>query len=363
MTRLLNALLEWRSAAHKDIRWLHLLIFLFPVSVLTASEYVLGNFGNPDLDLGPVELINQSAMAELAGRYRYMAAVFFYVSVAVSLILVFAFELLSEQRLRSIAKTLIALIGAVGVALIFSIFEPVSMRSFESYELLGEALFREALGQGQIARCAITEAADSACETLGAFAVLTSLNGAVNLISALASASVIAGCILGLSRTGPADLTTREGLLEEGQALEAAQNAVRRYLYAAAVLLTIGMALGLTWMSWPTALIADPELKAAHQSLVDGVSLFRGVSYSALIMSFYIPVSLFLMVRTNRFNAAAAALGSGLKTEEAERLKLRIGGFDIERLASLDALKAVLAISSPIVTSALGSFDKLPALL
>lgn len=352
---------NWRDWGRLEISWTYLLIFLGPVSVLIASEYILGNFGNPDLDLGKVELVENASLIELAGRYRYMAAVFFYLAISIALILVFVFELVSEHKILSMLRTLIALFAAVGVALVFSMIEPVSMRSFESYQLLGEGLFRDALGQGKIARCDAIAAQTTPCEKLGAFAALTTLNGVINLVSALASAAVIAGTILALSRAGPRDLNSREGLLIEAEALEAAQSAARRYLYASAVLLTVGMAMGLAWMNWPTALIAEEGMSAAHQKLVESVSLFRGASYSALIMSYYIPVSLLLMVRTNRFNAAAAQHGGELAKEEAETWKARIGGFDVSKLASLDAMKAILAIVSPLLTSALGSFDKLPS--
>lgn len=354
---------NWRAWGRLEISWLHLLIFLAPVCVLTMSEYLLGNFGDPDLELGDVELVRNAALVELTGRYRYLAAVFFYLAVSISLILVFVFELLSEHKVLSILRTMIALCAAVAVALVFSILEPVSMRSFESYQLLGEGLFREALGVGKAANCTTTPGRDTACEAVGAFSVLTSLNSVINLVAAFACAAVIAGSILALSRAGAIDLESREGLLAEATALEAAQGVARRYLYASAVLLTVGMAMGLAWMNWPTALIAQDELRGAHQRLVESVSLFRGASYSALIMSYYIPVSLFLMVRTHRFNAAAAARGSGLEKSEADAWKERIGGFEINKLASLDAMKAILAIVSPLLTSALGAFDKLPAIL
>ena len=82
------------------------------------------------------------------------------------------------------------LFGAVAVALVFSILEPVSMRSFESFQLLGEGLFRKALGVGQIASCVVTATQETACEKAGAFQALTTLNGAINLVSALACAAV-----------------------------------------------------------------------------------------------------------------------------------------------------------------------------
>ncbi|MDA8747631.1 hypothetical protein N9M66_05425, partial [Litoreibacter sp.] len=223
---------NWREWGRLEIAPKHLMIFLSPVCVLIASEYMLGTFGDPDLDLGKIELLADGAMAELTGRYRYMAAVFFYLAVSVSLILVFVFELASEHKLRSILRTVIALFAAVGVALVFSMLEPVSMRSFESYQLLDEGLFRAALGVGKMAACAPLTGEVAECSENGAFDVLTQLNGTVNLVSALASAAVIAGTILALSRAAPADLSTREGLLEEADALEAAQGTARRYLYA-----------------------------------------------------------------------------------------------------------------------------------
>lgn len=359
MSRLQNFIAHWRDIGEMRIAPRYLIIFLFPVIVLITAEYLLGNYGDHALDLSHVALAQHDTLGELAGRYRYMAAVFFYLAVSVSLILVFAFELGSQHKLLSILSTVVALFAAVGVALVFSILEPVQMNSFESYQLLGESLYRRALGVGKLAGCGAETPMNGDCLKGGAFNALIQLNGTVNIVSALASASVIAGMILALSRSGPVDLKTRDGLLQEAKALEASQAATRRYLYASGILLTVGMSMGLAWMNWPNALIVDDATRDMHGKLVDGVSLFRGVSYSVLIMSYYLPVSLVLMVRTNTFHAAAEAHGSDITPKELEAWDARIGGFDINKIASLDAMKAILAIVSPILTSALGSFGSL----
>ncbi|MDW4499622.1 hypothetical protein R5H30_16635 [Sulfitobacter sp. D35] len=327
----------------------HLLILLLPVVVLTVSEIMLASFADTDMDPGPVAIVEAGRMVELAGRYRFMAVWFFYSAVAFTFIAVFVADLKARHTWQSCCMTIVALIVVIFISLIFSVFEPAWMGSFEAYELLGAEIFTAALGVGHLPICAPGAPMEPRCGPHGAFFAMTFLLDKTNFIASFSTAAVIAGMVLALARAHPPELSTPDGLMREAQALETAQRTVRRYLYCSGILLTVGMMMGLAWMNWPADLIADKAQREEFRALVDSVSLFRGVSYSVLILSFYMPVSLILMVRIERFQTAA----EGKSIPEAAR---SIDGFDIGRIGSMDAFKAVLSIIAPIIASAVGSF-------
>ena len=62
------------------------------------------------------------------------------------------------------------------------------------------------------------------------------------------------------------------------------------------------------------------------------------------------PVSLIQMARIDRLYAAA-------EDQDMPEIRDTVQGFDIERIGSLDAFKAILSILAPILAGAVGSFS------
>lgn len=322
----------------------HLGILALPAFVLLASEYILGNFGNSALILPDDVTVTLAPLVELTARYRFLSAWFFYVAVCVIVTAIFFSELWSQHRPISAARILAGLVAVVAFTMVFNTIEPVWMGSFEAYELLGKSLFHDALSPGWLRACE----SSLPCDGDGAFAGMEYLLDKANHVTSLAAAAVIAGMVLALSRPHRPYLLSARGLAAEAEILKRAQDASSRYLYCAGILLSLGMVLVLSWMKWPGQMIADDTLRAQHMGLVDAISLYRGVSYSVLILSFYMPVSLILMVRIEQFHEAVAAHGNPSVGEN-------VMGFDINRIASLEAFKKIIAIVSPILASALGA--------
>lgn len=322
----------------------HLGILALPAAVLLASEYLVGNFGNSALVLPDTVTVTAAPLLELTARYRFLSAWFFYVAVAVIFIAIFFAELWSRQTPKSAGRILLGLTAVVAFTMIFNTIEPVWMGSFEAHELLGRSLFQDALSQGWLRACETT----LPCEGRGAYFGMEYLLDKANHVTSLAAAAVIAGMVLALSRPHPPELLSDTGLAAEAEILRQSQDMASRYLYCSGILLSVGMVLVLSWMKWPGQLIADPTLRDRHMELVNAISLYRGVSYSVLILSYYMPVSLILMVRIDRFHKAVAAHGS---PDVGDTVR----GFDINRIASLDAFKKIVAIVSPILASALGA--------
>ncbi len=328
----------------------HLSILLLPVLVLIASEVMLGMFGDHGLSLGTVDLAPEAKLLELAGRYTFLAVAFFFVAAALAVIAVFVIDLVTRQNTASIRYTVLAMLATIAVSLVFSEFEPAWLGSFESHQLVGKDLLLATLGQGEIAACVPGSPFAMRCKAMGSFLAMDVLMDKINILSALSATCVAAGMVLTLSRRCPPDLQDPDARRTEIAALKEAQLHARRYLYLSGVLLSAGMALAFAWMLWPAPMIADTGTRAAYGELVDGIALFRGVSYTVLILSYYMPVSLILMVRVNRCLDASAAAGTS-----AEQT-------GITPINTLDALKTILAILSPVIASAVGSFANLSGL-
>lgn len=320
-----------------------LAILVLPMLVVLVSEVLLSAFADTSV-LEGVAIAEATELSELVGRYRFLSAFLFYMAVCVTILGIFGAELASRHSRRSILQSLAAVAGLMAFSSLFSTWDPEWMGSFDADELVGEALFRAGLGRAEMALCAA-----GWCGGAGGYYALRLLIDITNIVSALAVCAVLLGMILSLARPGPIDLTTKHGILGEAATLARAQKAVRSYLYLSGVLLSVGMMFGLGWMLWPADLLADPAQADDYRDLVQAVSLYRGVSYTVLILSFYMPVSLVQMVRIERLHAAAERHGM-------EEVAERVQGFDIERIGSLDAFKAILSILSPILASALGSF-------
>ncbi len=322
----------------------HLGILALPAFVLLASEYLLGNFGNSALLLPNTVVVDPAPLLELTARYRFLSAWFFYFAVCTIFIAIFFSELWSQHSPKSAVHILLGLVAVVAFTMVFNTLEPEWMGSFEAYELLGKSLFVDALSPGRLRACETS----LACGNEGAFHGMEYLLDKANHITSLAAAAVIAGMVLALARPHRPYLLSSKGLAAEAEILRRAQDTSSRYLYCSGILLSIGMVLLLSWMKWPGQMIADSEMRGRHAELVNAISLYRGVSYSVLILSYYMPVSLILMVRIERFHRAVTAHGS-------PAIGTQVVGFDINRIASLEAFKKIIAIASPILASALGA--------
>ncbi len=324
-------------------------ILALPMLVVLVSEILLSVFADTTV-LEAVAIADVTELSELVGRYRFLAVFFFYMAVCVTILAIFGADLLSHHSRASILRSLAAIVVLMVFSSLFSSWDPEWMGSFDADELLGAELFLEGLGRADMPLCDAGH-----CGGRGAYHALRLLLDITSIVSALAVSAVLLGTVLSLSRSRPADLATREGILQECATLRQAQKTVRSYLYLSGVLLSVGMMFGLGWMMWPADLLADGAQAQHYRELVQSISLYRGVSYTVLILSFYMPVSLIQMVRIEHLHEAARARNVSEVVDQVQ-------GFDIERIGSLDALKAILSILSPIIAGAVGSFTGLDGL-
>ena len=312
-----------------------LAIMAIPLLVLTGTELILGFWGDSGVSV-PTELIENPARVELAARYNAMAAFVFFTTVALAVTAIFVWDVYWRFSNGSKVRVVVTLLLVVLVTLVFSVLEPEEMKSFETYQLLGEDLFREALGAAKTGACLPDRAT---CSTGSGFDAMVHLVDLSNQIVSLAAACSLLGIVLALGQM-PGASDDVEDLADQ---LRDARRVSKRYLYCSGTLLTAGMLWVQSWMSWPTTLIADDAARAEFAGLVNAFSLFRGTTFSLLILSVYLPVHLGLAHRFDSFWDEVPRDADMAKDESLARINY------------VDSLKAITAIVAPILMGVIGS--------
>lgn len=312
-----------------------LTILAIPLFVLTTSELMLGFWGDAGVAV-PTELIENPVRLELTARYNTLAAFVFFGTIAAAVTAIFACDVYRRFTVGSWGKIGAALVIVILVSMIFSVLEPEAMKSFETYELLGVDLFRAALDPGRTGACLPDR---TICESGTAFDAMVHMIDLSNHIVSLAAACVLTGIILALAHA-PDPAGTIE---DRAHSLREARRVAKRYLYCAGVLLTAGMVWIQAWMSWPATLIADEEAQKEFLGLVNAFALFRGTTFSLLILSVYLPVNLVLAYR---FETFWREVPGEPELEKDETL---------QRITYTEALKTITALIAPILMGVIGS--------
>ena len=312
-----------------------LAILAIPLLVLTASELILGFWGDSGVSVADA-LVAEPTRLELTARYKTMASFVFFSTVALAVTAMFVWDVGRHFSVWSQVKIVAALILVIIVTLVFSVLEPEEMKSFETYELLGEDLFRAALGAAKTGACLPDR---TLCESGTSFDAMVAMVDLSNHIVSLAAACTLAGIILALAHCPSAGASVEE----QAECLRHARRVAKRYLYCAGVLLTAGMLWVQAWMSWPATLIAEAGPRGEFLDMVNAFSLYRGTTFSLLILSVYLPV---FLVMAGRFESLWQAVPDDPQLAEDETL---------ERISYVEALKTVSAIIAPILMGVIGS--------
>ncbi|MEM6636472.1 MAG: hypothetical protein AAF667_11330 [Pseudomonadota bacterium] len=342
------------SEKRLQVHWWAFLILLGPLAVFYFGDMLPTALGNSQLVFGEVALKSQVDALELAARMRYVAATLLYWAVAIGVLGLFLFDLLTRHGLYSRLMAAGAGVVAFAIFVLLSINRPPWVASYRTYELMGADLFDAVLAERRVDACTGSFPFRDGCDLEGAWFVLETLQGAMDLPNVASVIALILGMVLALSRfEGAPALTTPEGLRDEAGALAEAQLTVRRYLYCTGAMLTIGMAQLLAYIKWPHGLIEDSTAADAYGELVMSVALFRGIYFSVIILSFYLPTSLVLLKRIRDFNHALGKSDDAVTEPITE-------DFDLSHPGSAQALRSVLAIVSPILVGAVGSAWGMP---
>ncbi len=316
----------------------YMLILLAPIAVYLLFEALLKTFGDPSFALPTDTFAEPARMIELTGRYKFMAAFAFFGACSVSVLLIFSLDLAANYTRRGVLTALAGIAAGAAVGIVLSILEPESLGEFETYALLGRDFFEAALGLGVTGYCAD----GPTCLDRSAFGMFRALSNAINALTSFALTAALAGMILSLARPRHDPAASAEARAAQ---MRAAQTVAQRYLYCAGLLLTAGITFLMAWMYWPADLIADEARRSAYRELVSAVTLYVGVGYSVLILSCYLPVMMIHIQRRDR-----------LQTEMSETPQAAQP--DLPAISPVKALNAIVAILSPILASAIGSFGQ-----
>lgn len=321
-----------------DIAPGYLAILVAPVAVYLLLEFLLKTFGDTTLDLATDAFAQPTRMIELTGRYKFLAAFAFFGAVSTSILLIFTLDLLARFTRRAIALALIAILLSASVGVVLSVLEPESLGGFETYHLLDRSFFEAALSLGTTGFCAD----GPPCLDRSALAMFQVLTDPINALTSFGAAAALTGMILSLGQ--PRGLNEADPQARAAR-LTAATTVAQRYLYCAGLLLTGGITFLLAWMYWPSGLIADEVRRAAYGEMVSAVSLYIGVGYSVMILSCYLPVMLIHTLRLDRLRADLAHMPAAETP-------------DLPEITPIKSLNAIVAILSPILASAIGSFGQ-----
>lgn len=329
-----------------------LVILFAPVAVFLLLEFVLKSLGDPHLALPLDALLDEAPLAELTGRYKFLAAFAFFGAVSVAVLAIFGFDLRSNYTRRTAIRCLAAVVAAAAVGLVYSVVEPDALGGFELRDLLGRGFFDSAVGRGGVGLCAD----GTACSEAGGLFVLRAITGPINGLTSFALAAAMIGLILALARrNGAVPFAETDHIASDVADLTTGRAVSQRYLYCAGLLLTSGITFLIAWMRWPTDLIADAAMRQQYLDLTAAISLYVGVGYSVLILSAYLPVILLLTRRAEALRNKLAARQAIDRSENAGAPELAI---DLPALNYLDALKSVAAILSPVLASSIGTFGQ-----
>lgn len=344
-------MLERPKATRLQIQPVYMLILIGPTAVFLGTQVFLANYGDVDFIFPGIELGADAMVQELIGRYKFYAALLFYGAVSVAVALYFAVDTGTRHTGRSLMWAGAGVLFILALVLVYSVIKPRTIGGLANWDLLGLNVFLATLGEAHVSFCADGGRLPS-CLKVDAFHGMKQLLSVIDILAAAGAAGAILGTILTLSRPMPRpDTSTDDGLARAARALHGAKDASRRYVYCSGLMLTSGMTVLIAWMNWPAGMIADDAIRGAYLDLVASVSLLIAVSYSLLILSYYMPVTLLLALRIYEIRHAPAGETSGTGEAVSPRVVPAL-----PEIGHLEGLKAVIAIISPILASAVGSF-------
>jgi hypothetical protein len=322
-------------------------IILVPVAIFLMHK-TIGDYMIVDNLKIPADILMEGRdWLEAAGRYRFIAATWFYgalTMLAVALLVRTLCRPMSNvTRIAATATWLfVLLLAAIPTFKNFS--KPDTSHVFDR---LGSEVFHAALARGEIPGCngpndpwLIGVCGETPVVTL--FARIMDL---VNVLAGLGVGALIVGMILCLASTETEDIDEQATMLAENL------RQMRHQLYLSGLILTFGMLFATSWMYWPLQLVIEAE-RAAYGSLLLSAALYTGTYFSLLILSFYLPVALILEGRVCKLARRAGPSRGDIDMDDwRETHGLKEGASDY--------IRAGLALTAPILTAFAGGISPL----
>jgi len=371
-----------KPSRHREVHPACFLIVALPVITFWVNGWVVPNIGVPLLDVAPERLLDSDkGYAEAAGRNKFLGALLFFVVIVIVAVIAFAAEMLRPLSRATKAWALVVFVAAqVPVWQEVIQQQDDSIANWRSYHQLGDGVMEQVLSYGDVRLCQTFQTTGQGearverfvddpdktlfpgqlCTDNPAMQLFRSLIDFIILLSGIGVVSLVLGVILSLSRS-PDHVPLEERAFEHGMN----QKTARKFLYLAGLMLSSGMFLAMTWMHWPLPLVQEKQLDI-YESVVNATLFYYGVFYTLLIVTGFGPV-MYLAARRSEA-LAMENLGAGQPMAQPvpgkgapepptvsaiEKWKAAHG----LRISMTEAIQALLATTSPLLTAFAGSFS------
>ena len=335
-------------ARHVDPRYFAIVIV--PLIVFATHSFIGDTLMPANLDV-PAEILQDGRnWLEAAGRYRFLAATWFFGALSV-----LAAAALMRMLMRPTAPTT-RIAAIVTFLFVLSLAAVPSLRGFgdmdgsQVYDRLGSAVFESVMARGTLRSCPTPQDIwlMGPCGDTPVITMFSAVVDVVNIFAGLALASMIVGMILSLDDRPCADIEEKAALLADNL------RHMRQQLYLSGLVLTFGMLYAASWIYWPLNLVADTE-RAAYGAVLLSAALYTGTYFSLLILSFYLPVGFILDSRVKALADMATRADQTGNPPDIEKWRETRGLTE----GAGDYLRAGIALTSPILAAFAGGISPL----
>lgn len=336
--------------AKSEVKLRYFAIALLPVCIFAIHELIQHNLIAVELDVPHGILEQDRPWLESVGRFRFLAASWFFAALAVLAVAILVRTLSRPMSGRTRAAAIVTTLAILALAVMPTIQQIASSQDPRIYHQVGKELFESALSQGVLPGCA---AADDRwllgrCGEIPVFSMFRRVLDIINALAGLAVGALIVGMILCLASAH------ETGAERQAQELSRNLRQMRQQLYLASLILTFGMFFATSWMYWPLPLIAEGD-KAAYSALVTASALFTGTYFCLLMLSFYLPVALVLDSRIKRLAEAVNQSGAEDPAIDIDDWRAAHG----LKEGTSDILRAGFALAAPILAAFAGGITPL----
>ncbi|MEM8553965.1 MAG: hypothetical protein AAGF71_03960 [Pseudomonadota bacterium] len=327
--------------------WQVLALGLIPLVLFVGLSAFLSAYGNEGVSINFA--FDQDAaeerfylQAELTGRYRFFAAVLFYTMICLGVTIIVALEIVASHTRKSCLQ-LLALWFFLAAAYLILVAPEFGMNNSSTFHLIDEPYYKTALTLGATTACG----EDCPRTALTVFERLTFLS---NIATAIGATAAVVAMISTISepRLGNEDEKLDHEL--EAAHLSACAADSQRYIILAGAVLSSGIVSFAAWTHWPLGMLPDMEKKVLSE-VAEALTLYTGVTFSVLILSYFLPSAAFHSSRAQRIAERYFSDQGTIVTNSMVSTWRKDHKLTAEPIA---ALKVIAATTSPILASTLG---------
>ncbi len=321
-------------------------IALVPILIFYLDAVITDHFLTAELPVGPEILSDDPAWLETIGRYRFLGATWFFAALALMVFAMVLWDLMQPTAPQTRIAAAVVLVLIFVLAMSPTVDYALNPDALRNYDRLGGALFEAALGRGSLPGC---ETPDDSwllgiCGDNPMISLLNRMMDVVNFFAGLGVGGLVVGMVLCL------EAQRTDGLESQAVQLQRNLHRMRRQLYLSGLVLTFGIFFATSWMRWPLPMVAEAH-EDAYASVISAASLYTGIYFSLLILSFYLPVAVILEGRRRHLIRVAE--------QEATLVdaKTRLEWIKSHGLLSepADVYKSAFALAAPILAAFAGN--------